>query len=53
MLFGQMIVPRAVSVQWLPEINARVIVRLARLQRIANGWPFSQIEKLMPWNYIA
>ena len=21
------------------------------LQRIANGWPFSQIEKLMPWNY--
>jgi transposase len=23
------------------------------LQRIANGWPFSQIEKLMPWNYNA
>jgi transposase len=23
------------------------------LQRIANGWPFSQIEKLMPWNYTA
>jgi IS66 C-terminal element len=21
------------------------------LQRIANGWPISQIEKLMPWNY--
>jgi transposase len=25
---------------------------LARtLQRIAEGWPISQIEKLMPWNY--
>jgi transposase len=23
------------------------------LQRIANGWPISQIEKLMPWNYKA
>ena len=23
------------------------------LQRIADGWPFSQIEKLMPWNYKA
>jgi transposase len=23
------------------------------LQRIANGWPSSQIEKLMPWNYKA
>jgi transposase len=21
------------------------------LQRIAEGWPISQIEKLMPWNY--
>jgi transposase len=20
------------------------------LQRIAEGWPISQIEKLMPWN---
>ena len=24
-----------------------------RLQRIANGWPIAQIEKLMPWNYKA
>jgi transposase len=23
------------------------------LERIANGWPISQIEKLMPWNYKA
>jgi transposase len=23
------------------------------LQRIANGWPISQIENLMPWNYEA
>jgi transposase len=23
------------------------------LQRIANGWPISQIEKLMPWNHKA
>jgi transposase len=23
------------------------------LQRIAKGWPISQIEKLMPWNYKA
>jgi transposase len=23
------------------------------LQRIAEGWPISQIEKLMPWNYMA
>ena len=23
------------------------------LQRIANSWPISQIEKLMPWNYKA
>ena len=21
------------------------------LERIAKGWPISQIEKLMPWNY--
>jgi transposase len=23
------------------------------LQRIAEGWPISQIEKLMPWNHKA
>jgi transposase len=23
------------------------------LMRIANGWPISQIENLMPWNYKA
>jgi hypothetical protein len=23
------------------------------LQRIANGWPISQTEKLLPWNYKA
>jgi transposase len=23
------------------------------LQRIANGWPISQIEKLMPWKHKA
>ncbi|MEJ1121258.1 transposase domain-containing protein [Phyllobacterium sp. CCNWLW109] len=23
------------------------------LQRLANGWPSSEIDALMPWNYVA